>query len=71
MADTHEVTDDVIYDLVSVQYHALKGSQLYEKFMEDAHAHEDVRSFFQECAKIDADRAQRCHELIANITSKS
>ena len=70
MADLHPPTDDVVYDLVSVQYHALNGSQLYSKFIEDAHEHGEVRSFFEECAKSDADRANRCHELIASITSK-
>lgn len=71
VADLHVPTDDVVYDLVSVQYHALNGSQLYGKFMQDAHEHEDVRRFFEECAQSDAQRAQKCHELIAQITSKS
>lgn len=70
MADLHVPTDDVVYDLVSVQYHALNGSQLYSKFMQDAHEHEEVRAFFEECQRSDADRANKCHELIAKITSK-
>ena len=68
MAERHEPTDDVVYDLVSVQYHALNGAQLYEKFMADADGHDDVVAFFQECADDDARRAQRCHQLIGEIT---
>ena len=71
MAELHVPTDDVVYDLVSVQFHALNGSQLYEKFKQDAHDHADIRSFFEDCAQADADRANRCHELITTITSKN
>jgi len=42
MAEQHTPTDDVVYDLVSVQYHALNGAQLYEKFTADADGHDDV-----------------------------
>ncbi len=68
MAERHDPTDDVIYDLVSVQYHALKGAQLYEKFTTDAEGHDDVKAFFQQCAVDDARRAQQCHELIGKLT---
>lgn len=68
MADLHTPTDDVIYDLVSVQYHALNGAQLYEKFTTDAEGHDDVKAFFQQCAEDDARRANQCHELIGKLT---
>jgi len=29
MAESHTPADDVIYDLVSIKYHALKGGQLF------------------------------------------
>ena len=64
----HSPTDDIVYDLVSVQYHALNGAQLYEKFSADAEGHDDVRSFFQRCAEEDARRAHECHELIGKLT---
>lgn len=47
MAERHQPTDDVVYNLVSVQYHALNGSQLYDKFVTDAEGHEDVQNFFR------------------------
>jgi len=68
MAEQHVPTDDVVYDLVSVQYHALNGAQLYEKFVSDADGHEDVQAFFRECAEEDARRANQCHELIGKLT---
>ena len=68
MAEQHAPTDDVVYDLVSVQYHALNGAQLYEKFISDADGHDDVKAFFQQCAEDDARRANQCHELIGKLT---
>jgi len=68
MTERHEPTDDVVYDLVSVQYHALNGSQLYEKFMTDAEGHDNVKAFFQQCADDDARRALQCHQLIGELT---
>lgn len=68
MAEQHSPTDDVVYDLVSVQYHALNGAQLYEKFTADAEGHEDVKTFFQQCADEDARRANQCHQLIGKLT---
>jgi hypothetical protein len=71
MAERHEPTDDVIYDLVSVQYHALKGAQLYERFLGDADGHEDVQQLLGQCAEEDARRANQCHELIGKLTGAS
>jgi|ERR671917_1392418 hypothetical protein len=68
MATTHTPADDIVYDLVSVQYHALQGAQNNDKYSEDAEEHDDVRQFFEEVAQQDAWRAQRCHELLAKLT---
>jgi len=68
MATHHSPADDIVYDLVSVQYHALTAAQAYDSYVQDAEGHEDVRAFFQQCAQQDAERAQRCHELLAQLT---
>ena len=34
MAAEHKPTDDIFYDLVSIQYHALQGAELYGKYLE-------------------------------------
>ena len=70
MPSGHSPADDIVYDLVSVQYHALQAATTYDKYIEDAHDHEDVRSFFEQCAQQDAERAQKCHELLGQITAQ-
>ena len=34
MGSEHTVADDIVYDLISIQYHALKGAEVYDKFLE-------------------------------------
>lgn len=59
---------DVVYDLVSIQYHALKGAQVYDQFLKDASDNDDVKKFIEEVKEQDAKRAQTCHELLAKLT---
>lgn len=68
MASQHTPADDIVYDLVSVQYHALKSAQTTNKYIQDAEDHPDVREFFEEIARQDAERAVRCHELLGSLT---
>lgn len=69
MSTEHTPADDIVYDLVSVQYHALQGAQNNDKYVADAMEHDDVRQFFNDVAQQDAWRAKRCHELLAKLTS--
>ena len=41
MSSEHTPADDIVYDLVSIQYHALKSAEVYDKYIGDAHEHED------------------------------
>ncbi len=68
MASEHEPTDDIFYDLVSIQYHALQGAEVYDKFLEDAHDHEDVAEFIREVRDQDRQRAVRCHQLLGELS---
>ncbi len=68
MASEHTPADDIVYDLVSIQYHALKGAEVYDKYIEDAHEHDEVVEFIKQVKEEDANRAVRCHELLADIT---
>ena len=61
---------DLVYDLVSVQYHALKGGQLIDQFISDASGNDEARSFFEQVKQQDAERAQHCHTLLAQLTGK-
>ena len=71
MATEHTPADDIVYDLVSIQYHALKAAEATDKYLEDAEGHEDVKAFFQQVAEQDAERAVRAHELLRSLTKTS
>ena len=36
MSTNHTPADDIVYDLVSVQYHALQGAKNNDKYQQDA-----------------------------------
>ena len=65
--------DDVSFDLISVQYHSLKAGHDYGQYVRDAKnaGLDDVASFFEEVMSQDSERAQRCHEFLAQIQSSS
>ena len=58
--------DDVTYDLISVQYHALKGGHDYGQYVRDAENAEqqEIADFFRQVMKEDTERAHRCHEFL-------
>lgn len=70
MARQHPVADDIVYNLISIQYHALQGAETYDKYLEDAHSadHPEVTEFIKQCRDQDNDRAVRCHELLKDLT---
>jgi hypothetical protein len=68
MGESHTPADDIVYDVISIQYHALKGAQLCAKYLEDAHGHDDVRQFIEQVQQEDSRRAQRAHELLGQLT---
>ncbi|HEV2871530.1 MAG TPA: hypothetical protein VG409_08910 [Actinomycetota bacterium] len=68
MGSDHTPADDIVYDLVSIQYHALKSGHTYGKYLEDAEGHDDVKDFIRQIQQEDAGRAVRCHELLAQLT---
>lgn len=58
---------DIVYDLVSIQYHALKGAQVYDQFLKDASGNDDVKKFIEQVKEQDAKRAQQAHDLLAKV----
>jgi hypothetical protein len=68
MADHGSPASDLVYDLVSIQYHALKGTQVYDRYLEDAKGDDDAAAFIQQVKEQDADRAVRAHELLVTLT---
>ena len=68
MGHAHTPADDIFYDLISIQYHALKGAQVYDQYKADAEGHKDVLSFIEQVQQEDNDRAVRAHELLGQLT---
>jgi rubrerythrin len=60
---------DVEYDLISLQYHSLKAGHDYGQYVRDAKnaGLNDIASFFEEVMSQDSQRAERCHELLAQV----
>jgi hypothetical protein len=71
MAMTHTPSDNIFYDLVAIEYHALKGAQLCDQYAKDAADHDDVRQFIEQVRREDIERATRSHELIMRISPES
>lgn len=73
MSQDHAITEDVVFDLISIQYHALQGGHLYKRFLGDVHTddHPEVKEFISACQEEDVRRANRCHELLSELTSKT
>ncbi|HEX2179090.1 MAG TPA: hypothetical protein VHL54_06170 [Actinomycetota bacterium] len=67
MSDEHKPTDDIFYNMISIQYHSLKACDVYDKFLADAHDHTEVADFIRQCKQEDEARAIRCHELIKDL----
>jgi bacterioferritin (cytochrome b1) len=61
--------DDVTFDLISVQYHALKAGHDYGQYVRDAENAQQTKiaQFFQEVMEQDTQRAHRCHEFLAEL----
>jgi hypothetical protein len=61
---------DVMYDLVSVQYHALKGGHDYGQYVRDAEnaGHNDIADFFRSVMEEDSARAAKCHEFLKELS---
>ncbi|CAA9358372.1 MAG: FIG00829281: hypothetical protein [uncultured Nocardioidaceae bacterium] len=61
--------DDVHFDLISVQYHALKAGHDYGQYVRDAEnaGKDDIAAFFREVMSQDSTRAQKCHDFLVQL----
>jgi hypothetical protein len=59
-------TEDHVYGLVSVLYHALQGAETYERYIDDAEqaGDDELVRFFEECRDQETDRAARAKRLL-------
>ncbi|KDN18694.1 hypothetical protein [Amycolatopsis rifamycinica] len=65
--------DDVTFDLVSVQYHALKAGHDYGQYVRDADnaGRQDIADFFRKVMEEDSARAKQCHEFLKQLSGSS
>ncbi|HEV8244755.1 MAG TPA: hypothetical protein VGP93_03270 [Polyangiaceae bacterium] len=61
-------TEDHVYGLVSVLYHALQGAETYERYIDDAERADDdeLVRFFEQCRDQENDRATRAKHLLVD-----
>ncbi|MFF1542675.1 acyl carrier protein [Streptomyces sp. NPDC058291] len=61
---------DVMYDLVSVQYHSLKAGHDYGQYVRDAEnaGKKEIAEFFRNVMEQDSERAARCHRFLAELS---
>jgi rubrerythrin len=61
--------DDVTFDLISVQYHALKAGHDYGQYVRDAENadQKEIAEFFRQVMAEDSSRAQKCHEFLRQL----
>ncbi|HWR48367.1 MAG TPA: acyl carrier protein [Pseudonocardiaceae bacterium] len=61
---------DVVYDLISVQYHALKAGYDYGQYVRDAEnaGYTEIAVFFRQAMKEDSERALRCQEFLTQLS---
>lgn len=61
--------DDVTFDLISVQYHALKAGHDYGQYVRDAcnAGKDDIAAFFDQVMAENSERAHKCHEFLAEL----
>ncbi|GAB2969981.1 acyl carrier protein [Amycolatopsis acidiphila] len=65
--------DDVSFDLISVQYHALKAGHDYGQYVRDADnaGRKDIADFFRRVMEEDSARAKQCHEFLKELSGTS
>ncbi len=68
MPNAHTPADDIFFDLIAIQYHALKSAQRYDQYLLDAHDHADVREFLLRVQAEDNRRAVEAHRLLGELT---
>ncbi|MEV6808005.1 acyl carrier protein [Streptomyces sp. NPDC017248] len=61
---------DLVYDLISVQYHSLKAGHDYGQYVRDAENanKEEIAEFFRTVMEQDSGRAARCHQFLAELS---
>ena len=72
MATSKSGSSDVMFDLISVQYHSLKAGHDYGQYVRDAEngGYSEVAEFFKQVMEEDSRRAAKCHEFLGQLADK-
>ena len=70
MATGETGLSDLVYDLVSVQYHSLQAGHDYGQYVRDAEnaGQKEIAQFFREVMEQDSQRAATCHQLLKKLS---
>jgi hypothetical protein len=62
--------EDVTYDLVAVQYHALKAGHDYGQYVRDAKnaGLDDIASYFEDVMATSSQQAKQAHDFLARLS---
>lgn len=63
-------TDDTIYNIISIVYHALQAAETTDKYIRDASGDQDAEQFFRDVKEEDRRRAERGKQLLASRLSR-
>ena len=69
---SHADTQNVIYDLVSVTYHALQGAETCDQYISDAEqsGNRELSQFFREFQEENKKMASRAQQLLSSQLSQ-
>lgn len=70
MSQGNTGTDDNLYNLVSVLYHALQGAETYDKYIKDAGDDAELAQFMRSVKEEGMRRADRAKELLGRRLSR-
>ena len=64
---------DIMFDLISVQYHSLKAGHDYGQYVRDAEngGQQEIAEFFRRVMKEDSERAAECHHFLAKLSGSA
>ncbi len=65
MAQGNTGTDDNLYNLVSVLYHALQAAETHDKYIKDAADDQELATFMRSVKDDDTRRADQAKALLA------
>jgi len=61
--------DDVMYDVITVLHHKSQGLEAYDRYLQDARDHDEVRDLLEEIRQQDEEAVQNLMTCLKQLTS--